>query len=166
MSISMFRKALVSLVLISLAASAACVGHNSSARVPSLAELQAARTQVRIEDNDYVLEGYLWRDFMPSAPPDGRPLQVVIMLVDTDGRQIPEDLKMMRLWVIHDEEVWETRFSDESRPDAGRGRLEKIARDGPKWKPGSVVDVVVMLGTKKSEQYLLSARELTIEQTN
>lgn len=133
---------------------------------PSLGELSAVATEIQIEDRRYVLKGYIWRDFMPVSPADGRPMQAVITLVDANGLDIPAEVGMERLWVISRAEVWETEFSDERRHRASGDRMEKIARDGPKWEPGTPVDAVVKLTANDGQKYLLRTSDLTVDQTN
>lgn len=156
---SIFGRALLGVVV---AWTVGCAGATSL----SLGELSAASTEIQVQDRRYVLNGYIWRDFMPVSPADGLPMQAVITLVDVNGLDIPAEVGMERLWVISGAEVWEAKFSDELRHRASGDRMEKIARDGPKWEPGTVVNAVVRLTVSDGQKYLLRASHLTVEQTN
>jgi hypothetical protein len=121
----------------------------------------------RIGGRAFRLEVYLWRDYMPISPPDGRPLSVVLRVISADGRPLPSDLGADRFWVLKGDEVWsaavgEPRAGDPSRPD----RREYVARGGPKWLPGERVDVVVRLTDGAGTSYLLRAAGQPIERTS
>jgi hypothetical protein len=128
----------------------------------------AAPEQIEIDGREYILETYLWRDFMPISPPDGKPLIALIWVTATDSLAFPSSIDANRLWVINDELVWETEFSDENLPkDPNRKhQLEKIARDGPKWGPNIQVEVVVQVVDGENNTYLLRASDQWIYRTD
>jgi len=135
--------------------------------LPTVEMLLSSPEQIEIEGRQYVLETYLWRDFMPVSPPDGKPLIALIWITAVDLLPFPGALDADRLWVVNDQQFWETEFSDEERPaDPNRKhQLEKIARDGPKWGPGIYVDVVVRIvyyktAGHKKEYFLKASRQL------
>lgn len=158
-SMSIFGRVLLGVVV---AWTVGCAGAASL----SLGELNAVATEIKIQDRTYALKGYIWRDFMPVSPAGGRPMQAVITLVDVNGLDIPAAVGMERLWVVSGAEVWETGFSDEPRYGSSADRMEKIARDGPMWEPGTAVDAVVRLTANGGQKYLLRASHLTVERTN
>jgi hypothetical protein len=126
----------------------------------------SAPEQVEIDGRKYVLETYMWRDFMPMCPPDGKPLIAIIWVTAVDSLEIPSSLGANRLWIIKDKEVWETKFTDEQHQPYYDFQLEKIARDGPKWGPKIQVDVVVRLVDKGNKTYLLKASNQWIGRTD
>ena len=130
--------------------------------------LLSSPEQVEINSRRYTLETYLWRDFMPSTPPDGKPLIALIRVIAIDLLPFPSTLDANRLWVINGQEVWETEFSDEEIPTNPnrKHQLEKIARNGPKWGPGIYVDVVVRIIDYKNKTYLLKALNQYIGRTD
>ncbi len=136
-------------------------------RLKDIDELLAAPVRITIDDREYYLDTFLWRDFQPVAPPDGRPLIALIWVIAADSLAMPPDIDATRIWVIHKNEVWESRFSDESRPDSvPEYQLEKIARNGPKWGPDVFVEVVVrVIDTKSGDVFLLRASEQYIGMT-
>ncbi len=130
-----------------------------------LEALLAAPEQVEIAGRTYILETYLWRDFMPASPPDGKPLIASIHIVPQDSGVFPPSLDANRLWVIKGKEVWETSFSNEEIfQDAHQ--LGKVARNGPKWGPGIAVDVVVRLKDTQHGVFLLRAAKQLIHRTD
>ncbi len=126
----------------------------------ALETLLSAPEQIQIGSRLYRLETYLWRDFMPSCPPDGQPMIASIRVTAIDQLPFPGTVDADNLWIINGQEVWETEFSDEEIPQDSnrRHQLVKIARDGPKWGPGIYVDVVVKVKDHANfRTYLLRA---------
>lgn len=125
-----------------------------------------APSQLTISGRKYELESYLWRDFQPISPPDGKPLIALVRLVEIDSLDIPGNVTIDFLWVINGEETWLTPFSKEERPPQPEYRLEEIARDGPKWGPGITVDVVVRVRAGSNDAYRILATEQMIKRTD
>lgn len=142
-----------------------CSTSNPSGPTIPIETLLSAPEQVEIDGRKYLLETYMWRDFMPIVPPDGRSLIALIWVTAIDSLQFPSWLDANRLWVIKDKELWETKFSNEARPRYPY-KLEKIARDGPKWSPKIQVDVVVRLVDRENRTYLLKASKQWIGRTD
>jgi hypothetical protein len=132
----------------------------------SLAQLQTAADTIEMSGHTYVLETYLWRDFQPISPPDGKPLIALIRLVEVDSNDIPDEICVDRIWVVNGDQVWAAEFSDEPRPSTPDSKLERVARDGPKWGPGIEVDVVVGVQAGSGSLRLLAARKQTIHRTD
>ena len=127
--------------------------------------LLSAPEQVEIGGRKYVLETFLWRDFMPFCPPDGKPLIALVWVTAVDSVEFPSSLDANRLWVIKDKKVWETKFSNEERARYPY-KLEKVARDGPKWGPKIEVDAVVRMIDRGKRTYLLKASNQWISRTD
>ena len=109
----------------------------------------------------------LWRDFMPVSPPDGRPLVASIRVESADGAPFPQDITVDHVWV-YGPSTWETAPTEVRRsPEAGTppSQLEVVARDGPKWNPGTKVDAVIRLRSKTGI-YFLRLAGITIERTS
>ncbi len=143
------RPALVAFVLPALAG---CILGGEKSYVTTLASLPdgdaiaSAPELVEIASRDYTLETYLWRDFMPVSPPDGKPLIAKARVTAVDLEPFPVGLDADKLYVIYGDDVWVTEFSDElPPPNVADHQLHRIARDGPKWGPDVAVDVVVSL---------------------
>jgi hypothetical protein len=127
----------------------------------SLEELLDAPLLISAGGRDFILETFLWRDFMPISPPDGRPLSAIIWIVATDSLAIPLTFTADRIYIISGKDVWESELAS---PDGSEGsgedyKLERIARNGPKWGPNSVVDVVVRLFTGGEITYLRASEQ-------
>ena len=113
-----------------------------------------------------IADAYLWRDFMPISPPDGKPLAASLK-IQVDSGAFPVDVTVDRIWV-YGPTVWEPALFEVRRsPDAGTpaDQIEVFANGGPKWDPGSEVSVDVRLisgGTTR----ILRVTEVTIQKTS
>ena len=126
----------------------------------------SAPERIEIENRQYILESYLYRDFMPISPPDGKNLIASVKVTATDLQEFPSSINANRLWVIKSpEEIWETAFTNETHTPPYDYQLEKVARDGPMWEPNSQVDIVVEI-LHEGNTYLLKASNQTIYRTD
>jgi hypothetical protein len=137
-----------------------------TSQVPAmtLAQLASAPETLDLPQQDYRLESDLWRDFMPMSPEDGRPLIAVARLKSTDQQPIPDDVKLIYLWVVDGDRMWATKFSEP--PIRSGDTIQRVARDGPKWGPGISVDVVVGVTIGSSELRLVRASDQLIHRTD
>ncbi len=131
----------------------------------TITKLQAAPTQITILGRSYKIEAFVWRDFMPISPPDGKPMIASIKLIAEDGNSVPSNLIPDKLWVIKTDskEIWETSFTDE--PRFSGETVEMVARNGPKWKPDTDIDVVVQLSDDGNKTYLLRSQSQKVQRT-
>ncbi len=134
--------------------------------LPEGADIVSAPDQVEVASRQYILETYLWRDFMPISPPDGKPLIAKATILATDLQPFPSDLDADRLYVINGEEAWVVDLPARQGPLLPDYQLKKIARDGPKWGPDVTVDVVVRLVEPGGSEYLLRAVDQMIWRTD
>ncbi|MEE9293971.1 MAG: hypothetical protein V3W34_03260 [Phycisphaerae bacterium] len=127
--------------------------------------LLAAPEAVEIGGQTLTLETYLWRDFMPISPPDGKPLIATVTVVAKGATALPAGVSAVRMWVVNGRDVWEGKFSQDAAPPQP-GRLERTAREGPKWGPGIDVEVVVELTDDEGNTHLLRAAKQKIDRTS
>lgn len=149
------KNELLSFVLFLLVAGCGVPGGGPGAA----AGVEAAPLSVEIDGRALRLEVDLWRDFQPVAPPDGQPLMAVARVVAEDGRFLPEDVAVSRVWVLNGREQWAPELSAAAEP------MLAHMTDGPKWGPGISVDVVVRL-ERGGESWLLRAADQPIKRTD
>jgi hypothetical protein len=129
--------------------------------------LLASPDTLNIENHSIVLTTYLWRDFQPISPPNGKPLIALVYIEISDSSNIPSSMNSDAIYIVYNNQVWKSFFSTEERPpdEMKPFRLTKIARNGPKWGPNVYVDVIVriLVGDKV---YLLRASEQYIGRTD
>ena len=147
------------------AVSIACGSPTVVAPVP-VAELEAAPLTAVVNGQELVLSPYLWRDFMPFSPPDGRPLIAILRLERADGAPLAGALAISAAWVVNGDEVWTGRVREERVASPPPLYYEAIMRGGPKWGPGITVDVVVRIRDSNGEAQLLRAAKVPIDRTD
>lgn len=134
--------------------------------LPTPDDLLAAPAQLELSGHTYEMEAYLLRDFQPLSPPDGKPLIALVRLVEVDSLAVPEEIMMDYLWVVNGGQTWATEFTDEVRPPQPAYRIERVARDGPKWGPGVAVDVVARVRAGGVGEYRILSGEQMIERAD
>lgn len=118
----------------------------------SLETLLAAPKSIETDGNTYSLQAYLWRNLMPGEDTkDG--LQALIQLVAEGQESFPSSVNASCLWVIKEQEVWQTDFLIEERSAPEKNQLEKLAVGGPNWT--GEVTVVVEIYTTSNDKYLV-----------
>jgi hypothetical protein len=132
---------------------------------PPSAEVRVAPTQALVAGQRLHLDAYVWRDFMPSSPPDGRPLIVVARVRPDSGASVGAAVTADSLWVIADGQAWAARATEEQPRAATGAGFEVVARNGPKWEPGTRVDVVVRLRDGAGQAVYVRAADQLIQRT-
>ncbi|MEW6512267.1 MAG: hypothetical protein AB1428_15055 [Bacteroidota bacterium] len=131
-----------------------------------VAQLLQAPDTITVDGMQLFLATELWRDFMPISPPDGKPLIAIAWIITTDSSQIPATVSADAIWVVNGSQVWRTYFSDEPGIAGPAYRLERIARNGPKWGPHVYVDVIVRVYGSDGNGRLLRASKQWIGRTD
>lgn len=150
------------IIIVSLFIFICCTGNEEN---NTMDDILNAPQEIEINGEKYILETYLWRDFMPISPPDGKPLQAIIIIENIDSNTFLSTIDVNYMWVINESYVWETEL--ETQEADKPNQLKKRADEGPKWEPGTLVEVVVrIIDETTGQEYLLKAAEQTIEQTN
>jgi hypothetical protein len=134
--------------------------------VISVEDLLAVPDTVVVEGRAVTLSCELWRDFMPLSPPDGKPLIAIASIATVDSMQLPASITSDAVWIVFGSQVWNRYFTDEVPPGQRPNRLQKVARNGPKWGPGVYVDVVVRLSDGNGTPHLLRASRQWIGRTD
>ncbi len=129
-------------------------------------DLQAAPASVIVGRQTLVLVPFLWRDFMPISPPDGKPLVAVLRVQANDGTALAATFRVDGAWVINGAEVWTASVGEETLASPSRVYYEVVARDGPKWGPNVRVDVVVRIRESSGSSQLLRAAAQLIQRTD
>lgn len=129
---------------------------------PTLAALRSAPSSVKVGATTLVLSADLWRDFMPPVPAEGRPLTAVISVASSDS-SVPPGVDLEAAWVVNGAEVWQPVLEFDPLVDPYPNTILKFGRNGPKWDPGTVVDVIVRVRDSSNRSYLIrSAGEVVI----
>lgn len=134
----------------------------------SIQELLATSDTISVDQKSIFLSTYLWRDFQPMSPADGKPLIALVFVTADDTLPFPPTISADAIWIVYKGEVWKSWFTNESTLDPLQkpNRFVKIARDGPKWGPDVQVDVIVRVNNKKGASQLLRASNQFIGRTD
>ena len=121
-----------------------------------------------IGSNSFVLDAYLWRDFMPISPVNGKPMISINWLVSTDMVKIPENLSMVKQYVFYEDEIWVADYENETpTPSLPEYKLERISRNGPKWGPKIYVDVISQIrDSKTNKDYYIERKNVFVKRTD
>lgn len=154
--------------LLSLAAAcvllAACESTTTISTLPRL--LEDVPTRIQVEGRELTLETYLYRDFMPESPPDGRPLIAGLRVRAVDGGALPAGLSADSVAVVYRDEVWTAPVVVVEQSSRIPNILELVARNGPKWPTGATVDAVLFLHDAGGRNHRLRAAGQTIHRTD
>jgi hypothetical protein len=121
---------------------------------------------VTIDSHDYFLDAYLWRDFMPISPPNGKSLISINWLICADSSAIPDSIELKQQYVIYGDSVWIADYENETH-QTPEYKQEKVSRNGPKWGPNVYVDVIAKLtNTKANRDYYLKRDKVFIIRTD
>ena len=158
---SVSRRALVAVLMLG----AACASPEPTVSPRDLAELRVATTTAVVGGRSLSLEAYLWRDFQPSSPPNGKPLVAIARIRSVDGTEIPTSTRVVGLWVINGGDVWAASPREEQQR-VPAAEFDVVARDGPKWGPGIEVDVIVAVRDGAGAVSLVRAPARRINRTD
>jgi hypothetical protein len=134
----------------------------------SLKTLLAAPDTVTVDGQQLVLETYLWRDFMPISPPEGKPLRATVTILPVNQPEIQSPFEATEIWVIYDKKIWSSPLEAVGNPPSSPPypKIEKMASGGPKWGPGVLATVVVRIKNQSGKTFLLKAENQPIVRTD
>ena len=114
-----------------------------------------------IENHRYILQTLLYRDFMPSVPESpSPPLTSLVFLVNLDSLSIPNNINILKLYVIKDQLIWISTPVDGNQPQNPNFKLNKLSNKGPAWDTGIQVDVVIeVVNNSNNNKYFLIAKD-------
>ena len=129
----------------------------------------------RIGANTFRLEAYLWHDYMPMSGPrtsrGGRAMLATNTLISTNHVGIPNNIRMVKQFVIYRDQVWVSNYTNEEIPHYDESQaayhMERISRGGPNWGIGIRVDVISqILDTATNQVYYIRIRNVHVERVD
>ena len=104
---------------------------------------------------------------MPPSSNNGEPLVSINWLVETNSQSIPNNVDLVKQYVIYRESVWVSDYENEERNSGSPHKLEKVSRNGPKWLTDVNVDVVAKVyDSDTSETHYLILKNVFIVRTD
>ena len=131
--------------------------------VDTLAErdaLESAPESVEIEGTSIAVTSAV---FLPSEHgASSRGLRVSATLRTRRGEGLPAGLALTQVYVVRGADVWVAPVGAGARPSSLRGVLEGGAQNGPTWRVGERVDVVVRVQMANDGSAFLARRAVAI----
>jgi hypothetical protein len=128
---------------------------------------------LRVAPDTLTLNGYptivapnLWRDFMPSSPPDGEPLAASATFYPISEPDFSNNVSAAYVWVVKGDEVWQAGMKSDDPTRYPHNEVVWIAGGGPKWGPGIQVDVIIGLMIENRGLQLVRSTGITITRTD
>jgi hypothetical protein len=113
--------------------------------VPVRLLVEAPERRTAIGRHRVIVSARVWRDFMPMVTEDSTRM-VAIVSVAADGAGIlPPFLRADRIVVLRGDDAWVAPLDEEYLRGRSSREFAAVARLGPNWEPGAVVDIVVRL---------------------
>ncbi|MCL2327164.1 MAG: hypothetical protein FWC39_01485 [Bacteroidetes bacterium] len=165
----MTKKILIIVVALSFISCDKENGNNTEIDKEQTAYIRANTVDtLRIGSNSLVLEAYLWRDFMPSSPPNGRPMLSINKIICTDMIKIPDNISMIKQYVFYDDEIWVANYENEElTPNTAEYEMERISINGPKWGPQIYVDVISQIhDAETNKDYYIEQKNVYVGRTD
>ena len=128
-------------------------------------ELRQAPLAVTMEGKTLELEPYVYRDFAPISEPNGKPMIAGLRIHTSDGSPVPASIVADAMWVVRGDDVWAAVPVMEHSRAVTAPWYELVARGGPKWEPGGIIDVIVRLRSTNGGTKFLRAADEPIHQT-
>ncbi len=115
-----------------------------------------------VGSDSLVLDAYLHRDFMPVSPPGGRLMSSTNILISIDSTKIPDNISMVKQYVIYEDEIWVTDYEDETLPNMPEYKMRRISINGPKWL--GYVDVISQIhDSQNNKDYYIQKKNVWIQ---
>jgi hypothetical protein len=135
----------------------------------SLKALRDAPQSIRVDGVVVHLKADVWRDFMPGLLSDtdtqsedsavsGKPMTAALRVIVRNGLRMPQGMRVDVAWVILRDRIWQSQPSEEQPRDPAAHEVAVTIRNGPKWPPQAIVDIVVRIVDGNGATYLLASR--------
>lgn len=149
------------LLFLLLAVSAGCSSNTAPENQLPLDSILNAGENVRIGEKTYILNTYLYRDFMPVIPPGGNGLIAIANVETNDKSPADSGIDPYEIYILNKGTIYSSFFTDESKPPLTQYpyRIERIMRNGPMLETGILVDVVVKIKYGNRDYFLKAYRQ-------
>ena len=127
---------------------------------------ESAVETLTIGSNSFVLDAYLWRDFMPGNSQNG--MISINWLISTESIKIPDNISMVKQYVFYEDKIWVANYENEApAPSLPEYKLERISRNGPKWEPRIYVDVISQIyDSQTKKNYYIERKGVYVVRTD
>lgn len=135
-------------------------------RDPELvSQINTSPNTVTVNDVEYSMESYAWRDFMPIVNPPVR-LNTISTVIRTDETAIQDNIEIVQHYIVKGDEIWIPQELEARQNQSSPDQLDIVSRKGPTWQVGSEVTIGLKFRTQAtSEVYVLSTPNVLIAET-
>jgi len=121
---------------------------------------------ITIDDVEYTVESFVWRDFAPSFnPPAG--LLANNTLIREDGNTIESDFEIVQHYIVRDRDIWVPDDKEVRLNQSSPNRLHVVSREGPEWEIDSKVNIGLKIKNQKTgDVFWLSVSSVPIVKTS
>ena len=120
-----------------------------------------------IGSNSFVLDAFLWRDFQPISPINGKPMISINWLISTDSVDIPNNISMVKQYVFYGDSIWVANYENETPSPMPKYKMERVSRNGPKWGPKIYVDVISQIyDSQTNKNYYIERKGVYVVRTD
>jgi hypothetical protein len=123
-----------------------------------------AKDTIEIDNQNFILETELYRDFFPGDPGRNTRLFASIYLVNIDSSLISKKFEIKSLNVINENQIWISTPKLQEDNSVPVYKVYGLSKNGPEWDTDIYVDVVIAvkdLSTEKIE-YLIARDQLIV----
>jgi len=128
--------------------------------------LRAAPDTLSLVGYPSVIATDLYRDFMPTAPPEGNPLIAMITFSLVSASDFSGNVTGAYVWVVNGNEVWRAPLEMQDPIRYPHDQVVFLAQGGPKWGPGIQVNVILGLTIEGRGLQLVRLPDATIARTD
>jgi hypothetical protein len=129
-------------------------------------QLRDAPENLKFDGVTFTVDVELWRDFMPPAPADGRPLAARAVVTAENTGAYPANITSAYVWVVSGGVFWASWMEETGAPPGAPNARIYRADGGPLWGPNVLVDVVVGLRTSGANLHLVQIPDVVISRTD
>ena len=130
-----------------------------------LSQINSSPSVITINNVEYSVDPYAWRDFMPIVNPPIR-LKSNNTLIREDGNNIQSDIEIIQHYIVRDKEIWVPEDVEIRQNQSSPNQLHIISREGPTWEIGSKVNVGLKIKNQETgDVFWLLVPNVTIVKT-
>ena len=118
-------------------------------------QLLSAPTQIQINGKAVKLNAELWEDLMPTVPSSSAKLKITCKVFSEDGSALPSTIELNSVYLVYYNVIWKA-FLTKDVKQSKKNLIVSYAENGPAWKAGSFVDVIVKV-IFNGKDYLIHA---------
>lgn len=120
-----------------------------------------------IDDVEYTMESFVWRDFSPGSNPPASGLRANNTLIREDGNTIENDFEIVQHYIVKNTDIWVPDNKEVRLYQSSPNRLYVISREGPEWEIDSKVNVGLKIkNLETGEVFWLSVSGVPIVETS